>query len=157
MYVLTGNQTDLELDICAGKVLLHRGSDALHISLPYRGAYGMGKKFNNFNQKGQTVVFQGEKTYCSTPFFWTDTGFGLYADTYEVTTFSFWETEIVVYAPDYTEYKLFTGTPEEILCAYMELFGKAVLPPDWIFKPWISANHWKTQKDAEMQLEKLKE
>ena len=50
MYVLTGNQTDLELDICAGEVLLHRGSDALHISLPYRGAYGMGEKFNNFNQ-----------------------------------------------------------------------------------------------------------
>ena len=58
---------------------------ALTIRLPYRGAYGMGEKFNRFNQKGlvcQNVVeekfcYQGEKTYCPAPFFCTDSGFGL--------------------------------------------------------------------------------
>lgn len=38
----------------------------------------------------------------------------------------------------------------------MELFGKAVLPPEWAFGVWVSANRWNCQKDAEQQIENLK-
>ena len=74
----------------------------LRIRLSYQGAYGMGEKYDALNQKGHAVVnqveekfcFQGEKTYCPAPFFWTDSGFGLYADTGETTQFCFGESEI---------------------------------------------------------------
>jgi alpha-D-xyloside xylohydrolase len=74
---------------------LVRHGAVLTVNLSYQGAYGMGEKYDALNQKGRVVVnqveekfcFQGEKTYCPTPFFWTDSGFGLYVDTCETTTF----------------------------------------------------------------------
>ena len=74
----------------------------LTVSLHYDGAYGMGEKYNAVNQKGHTAVneveekfcFQGEKTYCPAPFFWTNTGFGLYAATDERTSFRFGEKAV---------------------------------------------------------------
>lgn len=148
-----------------GPVAFHRLGGEVRISLTYHGAYGMGEKYDALNQKGKTVVnrveekfcFQGDKTYCTAPFFWTDTGFGLYADTCEVTTFRFEEAEILITLPETADIILFAGKPEQILREYMSLFGKAVLPPDWAFGPWISANRWCTQQQAEEQIEKLKE
>ena len=59
-------------------VQLVRQGAVLTVSLSYRGAYGMGEKYDALNQKGRVVVnqveekfcFQGEKTYCPAPFFW---------------------------------------------------------------------------------------
>ena len=148
-----------------GQVELHRLSGELRISLLYHGAYGMGEKYDALNQKGHVVInrveekfcFQGEKTYCPAPFFWTDTGFGLYVDTCEVTSFRFDDSEIIVVLPYDADVVLFAGTPEQIIREYMSLFGNAVLPPDWAFGPWISANRWNTQQQAEEQIVKLKE
>ena len=147
-----------------GQVKLHRRGGEVRVCLHYSGAYGMGEKYDALNQKGKTVVnrveekfcFQGDKTYCTAPFFWTDTGFGLYADTCEVTSFRFDDSEIIVALPDYAEIVLFAGRPEQIIREYMSLFGKAVLPPDWAFGPWISSNRWDTQAEAEAQIENLK-
>ncbi len=141
------------------------GRGRLMITLPYRGAYGMGERYDALNQKGRTVInrveekfcFQGEKTYCPAPFFWTDTGFGLYAQTDEVATFRFVEDHIVVELPESCDVILFAGMPDEIIRDYMGLFGPAKLPPEWAFGPWISANRWNTQAQAEEQLQKLKE
>lgn len=143
---------------------LYREKEQLTINLQYDGAYGMGEKYDSLNQKGKTVVnqvqekfcFQGEKTYCTTPFFWTNTGFGLYVDTCETTTFSFEDDRIVVTLPQTAEVVLFSGTPEEIIREYMGLFGPAVLPPEWTMGVWVSANRWNSQKDVDILLEKLK-
>lgn len=143
---------------------LYREKEQLTINLKYDGAYGMGEKYDSLNQKGKTVVnqvqekfcFQGEKTYCTTPFFWTNTGFGLYVDTCETTTFSFEDDRIVVTLPQTAEVILFSGTPEEIIREYMGLFGPAVLPPEWTMGVWVSANRWNSQKDVDILLEKLK-
>ncbi len=129
----------------------------LRIRLSYQGAYGMGEKYDALNQKGHAVVnqveekfcFQGEKTYCPAPFFWTDSGFGLYADTGETTQFCFGESEIEVRLPADCRLVLFAGTPAEILREYMGLFGETPLPPAWAFGPWISANHWDSQAKVE--------
>ncbi|MCI1965833.1 MAG: glycosyl hydrolase [Oscillospiraceae bacterium] len=134
----------------------------LTISLCYAAAYGMGEKYDFFNQKGHTVVncveeqfcHQGSKAYCPAPFFMTDSGFGLYVEADEVTTFDFGE-KITVTMPAKAEIVLFHGSPDTILAEYMSLFGRAKLPPKWAFGPWISANHWDTQEKAEAQLEKL--
>lgn len=143
---------------------LYRAGDKLTIHLNYNGAYGMGEKYDSLNQKGKTVInqvrekfcFQGDKTYCTTPFFWTDTGFGLYVDTCEVTTFAFRENSIEVTLPEKADVVVFSGTPETMIREYMGLFGSAVLPPEWTMGIWVSANRWNTQKDVEDLLAKLK-
>lgn len=136
----------------------------IKIPLNYNGAYGMGEKYDCLNQKGKTVInkvqekfcFQGDKTYCAAPFFWTDTGFGLYVDTCETTTFVFGEDYIEVEMPEDAKIVKFSGTPKEILKKYMSLFGKAVLPPEWALGIWVSANRWNKQSDVEELLEKLR-
>lgn len=160
--------TKLEWPCPGGTALLAwnygEGHGHLTVTFPYRGAYGMGERYDALNQKGRTVVnqveekfcFQGDKTYCPAPFFWTDTGFGLYADTDEITTFRFGENSIAVDLPLDCGVILFAGTPTEIIRDYMGLFGPAELPPEWAFGPWISANRWNTQAEAEEQLQKLK-
>ena len=145
-------------------VQLVRHGAVLTVSLSYRGAYGMGEKYDALNQKGHVVVnqveekfcFQGEKTYCPAPFFWTDSGFGLYVDTCETTTFHFDENSVTIDLPESAPVVAFSGEPAQIVSAYMELFGKAVLPPEWAFGVWVSANRWNCQKDAEQQIENLK-
>ena len=151
-------------EISFGNAELYRDGNHLTVHVPYNGAYGMGEKYDSLNQKGKTVInqvrekfcFQGDKTYCTTPFFWTDTGFGLYVDTCEVTTFDFGEKSIEITLPETAEVVLFSGTPEEIVREYMSLFGPAVLPPEWTMGIWISANRWNTQKDVDELLAKLK-
>lgn len=146
-----------------GAAKLSRRGETLTIHLQYNGAYGMGEKFDSLNQKGHHVVnrveekfcFQGDKTYNPTPFFWTDTGFGLYVDTCETTEFDFAEDEIRVILPESADIVLFSGTPETILREYMSLFGPAQLPPEWALGIWVSANRWKKQADVEQLLEKL--
>ena len=151
-------------ELSFGNAELYRDGNRLTIHVPYNGAYGMGEKYDSLNQKGKTVInqvrekfcFQGDKTYCTTPFFWTDTGFGLYVDTCEVTTFNFGEKSIEITLPETAEVVLFSGTPEEMVREYMSLFGSAILPPEWTMGIWISANRWNTQKDVDELLAKLK-
>lgn len=151
-------------ELSFGNAELYRNGDHLTVHVPYNGAYGMGEKYDSLNQKGKTVInqvrekfcFQGDKTYCTTPFFWTDTGFGLYVDTCEVTTFDFGEKCIEIKLPETAEVVLFSGTPEEMVREYMSLFGSAILPPEWTMGIWISANRWNTQKDVDALLDKLK-
>lgn len=97
----------------------------------------------------EKFCFQGGKTYCPAPFFWTDSGFGLYADTCESTAFDFREGEIIAELPKNCVITLFSGTPESMIAEYLSLFGSPVLPPDWAFGPWISANRWSSQADVE--------
>ena len=147
-----------------GNAELYRDGNKLTIHVPYNGAYGMGEKYDSLNQKGKTVInqvrekfcFQGDKTYCTTPFFWTDTGFGLYVDTCEVTTFAFGDKCIEITLPETADVVLFSGTPEEMIREYVSLFGAPVLPPEWTMGIWVSANRWNTQKDVEELLVKLK-
>ncbi len=135
----------------------------LQIDLEYTAAFGMGEKYDSFNQKGNRVVnrveerfcFQGSKTYCPAPFFWTDAGFGMYVDTYVPSTFDFREKCIRVELPVNAEIVCFSGTPEIILREYMDLFGKALLPPEWVFGVWISANRWNSRERLFVELDKL--
>lgn len=158
------SSTNLAIPLQRGAAALSRDGDTMTVLLPYSGAYGMGEKFDRVNQKGRRVVnkveehfcFQGEHTYCPAPFFWTDSGFGLYVHTDEETIFDFQEESVLVSCPPDASITLFTGTPEEMVREYQALLGPASLPPKWAFAPWISANHWNCQADVERQLELLK-
>lgn len=147
-----------------GDAKIEKNGNKMKIRLSYCGAYGMGEKYDSLNQKGKVVInqvqekfcFQGDKTYCAAPFFWTDSGFGLYVDTCEVSEFSFQDEYIEVTLPECADVIVFSGTPETIIREYMSLFGQAVLPPEWTLGIWVSANRWNTQKDVEELVEKLK-
>lgn len=136
----------------------------LLINLSYNGAFGFGEKYNKINQKGNEVInkvqeqfcFQNDKTYAPNPFFFTDTGFGLYLDTNEITSFKFNEDNIEVSLNKDTNIVAFIGEPKVIISEYMSLFEKTVLPPSWAFGTWISANRWNNQEEAIGQIDKLK-
>jgi alpha-D-xyloside xylohydrolase len=124
----------------------------------------MGEKYDALNQIGRAVInqvnekfcFQGNKTYCPAPFFWTNTGFGLSVASDETSTFIFLEDKIVVSAPITSVLNIFTGTPEQMIRDYMNSLGVSILPPKWTFGPWISANRWNCQEEVEEVMEKLK-
>lgn len=144
-------------------VAIERNGGVLEITAQYEGAYGMGEKFDYLNQKGHTVVNQvvekfcnqGSCSYCVTPFFMTDGGFGIYVETKEPTVFSFGEKircEIPIEAAVY----VFQGNMREILSDYIDLSGRPKLPPEWAFGVWVSANRWNCERDVEETLACLK-
>lgn len=146
-------------------VCLTSENDKLIIKLSYSYAFGMGEKFDSLNQKGKVVTckveekfcFQGEKTYCPSPFFFTDTNFGLYVDSFEVTTFDFQDSKIVVSLPKGTSLYCFWGSYKTIIRSFLSIFDKKpILPPSWVFGPWVSANRWNKQEDVDNLIDNLK-
>ena len=109
----------ISLPYPGGEAVIARDGGKLTVGLAYLAAFGMGERYDALNLKGRTVTcrveekfcFQGDKSYCPAPFFWTDTGFGLYVDTCEVTQFAFGETAIDVTLPENADAVAFAGTP----------------------------------------------
>ncbi len=163
----TNDRFELPLAGQTARFLWRRnGEEAqLTVRLAYAAAYGMGEKFNALNQKGRVAVnqveekfcCQGGKTYCPAPFFFTDSGLGLYVATDRRTVFDFSGGEIVITLPAGAPVYVGAGSPRQLVGEYMRLFGPAKLPPKWAFGPWISANHWSTQSQVEEQIGRLAE
>lgn len=134
------------------------------ISMDYQAAYGMGERFNHINQKGLTVqshVYekfcnQGENSYCPIPFFFTNTGLGVYVDSWVINRFEFGDSIKITISRDssgeFPEIYFFLGTPEDIIMEYVNLTGKPSITPKWSFGPWISANRWNNEKLVEEQI-----
>lgn len=134
----------------------------------YQAAFGLGERFDRVNQKGlakniaviEKFTRQGELTYCPVPFFLTDSGFGMFVDSYCVTRFDFGEGRISVdicrdnfgKMPDIY---LFTGSPKDMVSSFIRLTGKPVLPPKWALGPWMSGHRWNTQAIVEEQIDEM--
>ena len=125
----------------------------LTMSLAYSAVYGMGERYNGLNQNDRIVKIeveekfcnQGDKSYCPSPFFFTDTGFSFCTLSGGTLIFDFTQKNIItVHAPGNCKFIFNAGTPAKLISEYMSLSGPAILPPDWVFGPWISANHWNT-------------
>ena len=142
-------------------------SDGIEVRIAhgYAGAFGLGERYDALNYLGKTAVNaveekfcrQGDKTYCPMPFFWTDSGLGVYAETARVTRFEFGRGSITLHLPEGCALNVFSGSPEEMVAAYMRLTGEPVLPPDWVFGPWISANHWDSREKLERAVAQAEE
>ncbi|MCU6745317.1 glycosyl hydrolase [Suilimivivens aceti] len=139
-------------------------AEKLVIDVPYQGVYGLGEKFDSVNQKGKTVETQviekfcnqGNISYCVTPFFITDSGFGIYIKTGKKTVISL-QDEIICEIPKEAEVTVFTGSIGEIIQDYVGLFQKPKLPPRYAFGIWVSANHWNCEADVDRLLAELEE
>ncbi len=134
------------------------------IAITYEAVYGMGERFNHVNQKGLTVnaeVYeqfcnQGEISYCPIPFFFTNTGLGVYVDSWVISQFEFGDTIRITIQKDslgkWPEIYFFVGKPKEIIQEYVTVTGKPFMIPKWSFGAWISANRWHTQEQVEEQI-----
>ena len=139
-----------------------------------KGFYGFGEKFDRINQKGlapkshvvEQFTNQQEKTYIPMPFFFSEKGYGFYRDTSYHSDFFLNPVD----STDLVDVKIeclckrrgllfddyiFLGKPSFILKEFHKLTGAPALPPKWAFGPWISANGWNTQEEAQEQIEQL--
>jgi len=136
--------------------------------------YGFGEKFDRINQKGlapkayvvENFSNQQDKTYMPMPFFFTEKGYGFYRDTSYRSDFFLnpvESTDLVDVRIEslckrkgllFEDY-IFLGKPDFILREFHKLTGAPALPPKWVFGPWISANGWNTQSEAQEQIEQL--
>jgi alpha-glucosidase (family GH31 glycosyl hydrolase) len=135
---------------------------------------GFGERFDRLDQRGQRLdvtVFeqyrnQGNRTYLPVPFaiVIASESWGFHVRTSRRTWFDIAATE-----PDklWVEVELdgsdaeanvrvaiYGGSPGGVLAAFLDEVGRPTLPPDWVFRPWMSANEWNT--DARIRAEVLR-
>ncbi|MCX7771577.1 MAG: glycosyl hydrolase [Clostridia bacterium] len=136
----------------------------------YNAAFGMGERFDRVNQKNlsktiaveEVFTRQGEKSYCPIPFFFTDSGFGVFIDSYCVTKFNFLSSGITIdisreYIGKMPDIYVFLGTPKEMVSSFTLLTGRPVMPPKWAMGPWMSGHRWNTQALVEEQIEEMEQ
>ncbi|HOO31547.1 MAG TPA: glycoside hydrolase family 31 protein [Thermotogota bacterium] len=134
--------------------------------------YGLGEHYDSLNlEEGEDyycLVYdqckvQKKKGYAPVPFLFSDKGFGLFFDTGFPTKYVISENklQVTLISSDIPCNKLIVrywidSTPEKIIGDFYSI-AQPVLPPDWVFGPWMSANQWNSQKKMETVLKKAKE
>ena len=100
----------------------------LTMSLAYSAVYGMGERYNGLNQNDRIVKIeveekfcnQGDKSYCPSPFFFTDTGFSFCTLSGGTLIFDFTQKNVItVHAPGNCKFIFNAGTPEKLISEYM--------------------------------------
>lgn len=141
---------------------------------PEEHVLGFGERFNAVDQRGQCIdatVFeqykhQGLRTYLPMPFAIVTGGQGW--GFHIATSYRTWydvgatdpgllriEAELDSHGgSEGLKIHLFEGTPEEVLRAFLEQTGWPRLPPDWVFRLWISGNEWNTQARVLTEVER---
>ncbi len=160
--------------VCEGHGLtLYRRADGsiariqTHIALICDYVLGTGERFDAVNQKnrfsnGRVVekfTRQGEQSYLPMPFFFTEKGLGWYRDTAIPAAMQFGNLTTITQETEgarLTRDVLFFGAPSQVLSQYITATGQPVLPPEWAFGVWISANGWNSDAEVEAQLSALK-
>jgi 1,3-alpha-isomaltosidase len=125
---------------------------------------GFGERFNGLDQRGKLVdvaVFdqykgQGARTYIPMPYaIVVGGGLGFHVDTSRRVRFDVGcsDPDRILVEVDLEPgerdpelvLRLFAGDPAEVLDAFLTATGRPVVPPDWIFRLWMSGNEWNTQ------------
>jgi len=122
---------------------------------------GFGERYTALDQRGNILcnrVFeqyknQRLKTYIPMPYFMTNRGWGLFADTTRQIEFDMaardskvWSFEAELAAEGTFVLNLLIGGPKEIYRQFVSRFPACTLPADWVFGPWMSSNEWNSQK-----------
>ena len=113
--------------------------------------YGLGEHFTQFDKRGQTVSMRNfdtlgcrdETAYKNIPFYMSSYGYGLFVHHHGIFDFHIGSESaatLSAHIPDSSlEYYLIVRpSPKEILSAFVNLTGPAVLPPKWSFGLWYS-------------------
>ena len=132
--------------------------------------YGLGEHFTEFDKRGQnlrmrnfdTLGCRDSSAYKNIPFYISSYGYGLYVNDFGIYDFEVGSrscASISIRVPaDQLEYFIISGdTPKEILSAYMNLTGPAVLPPEWSFGLWYSTGFkGNSRKNVEQDVSEFK-
>jgi 1,3-alpha-isomaltosidase len=152
------------------------GPRRVRFSLPLRDGdhvVGFGERFHRLDQRGEqldAMVFeqykrQGHRTYLPMPYAlvtgpsgswgfhvrttrrtWFDVG----ATTMDRLTV---EAEVDPADPD-LHVDTFTGAPADIVRDFVASTGGSTVPPDWVFRLWMSGNEWNTQERVLAEVER---
>lgn len=129
--------------------------------------WGTGERFHQVNLLGSATngrvvekfTHQGDQTYLPIPFFMTEQGLGCFRDGSIPAEMRFADPFTV---SQRTQGSLlsrdvyFFGTPAQVLRRFIFHTGRPVLPPDWAFGLWMSANGWNCDQEVDAQLEALR-
>ena len=135
---------------------------------------GFGERFDRLDQCGRrldVVVFeqykhQGNRTYLPMPFAIVigSAGWGFHVRTSRRTWFDVGASHPqrlgieVELDPDEgepeVELALYDGPPADVLGAFLRETGAPHLPPDWVFRPWMSGNEWNTDRRVRTEVER---
>ena len=134
--------------------------------LDARYIWGTGERFDAVNQRGrgsngrvvEKFTRQGDQTYLPIPFFMTENGLGWFRDSLIPVEMRFDEGFSITQRTEGTTLAcdmLFLGKPGEALSRFVRQTGQPVLPPEWAFGVWMSANGWSNDREVEAQLEAM--
>lgn len=136
---------------------------------------GFGERFDQLDQRGRrldAVVFeqyksQGQRTYLPMPYaIVTPTaatpGWGFHVRTSRRTWYDVGATDqdrLVVEAQvdpadPVLDVALYDGSPAAVVRQFLADVGQPVLPPDWVFRLWMSGNEWNTQARVVAEVER---
>jgi 1,3-alpha-isomaltosidase len=136
---------------------------------------GFGERFDHLDQRGRhldAAVFeqykgQDNRTYLPMPFAIVmpadgAPGWGFHVRTSQRTWFDAGASEPdrlwieVELDPDQldpvVQVALYAGAPARVLAAFLADVGQPAVPPDWVFRPWMSGNEWNTQARVEAEV-----
>src|SRR5258708_31976665 len=123
---------------------------------------GFGERFDPLDQRGRALdsvvceqyKAQGARTYMPMPFaIVVGGGWGFHVATSRRVWFDVGRSdesllwiEADLDGDAHLALEIFSGSPSEVLTAFLGSTGRPGLPPDWAFEPWMSANDWTTQQ-----------
>ncbi|QPC83687.1 glycoside hydrolase family 31 [Phototrophicus methaneseepsis] len=130
--------------------------------------YGLGERFNALNQRGNVLdvrVYeqykdQGKRTYMPIPFLLSSAGYGLLVNSSRWMQFDLaasddhtWTLEADLGDDESLDLTWFTDDdPFAIIGQFARSTGPMVLPPQWSFGLWMSANEWNNQARVEEEV-----
>ncbi len=130
----------------------------------HRHVYGTGERFDAVDQQGagscgqvvEHFTQQGVWSYLPVPAFLTDGGFGFYRSTGCNVTMRFADViEVASTVHPGLEDHVLLGQIAQQLRGYIRRTGEPVLPPEWAFGLWISANGWNNDAEVDEQLRQM--
>lgn len=125
---------------------------------------GFGERYNDLDQRRNQLdvrVYEpykrqwaGTRTYLPMPFFISSGGWGGWVSSSRRVWFDVGATDpaVLTVEAEVDDHEprltlvLVEGSPQQVLAAFLKESGPATLPPDWTFRPWMSANEWNTQE-----------
>lgn len=118
--------------------------------------FGFGEKFNALNQSGKlirTVTIddpgtKGEHSYKVAPWFVSSRGYGFHLDSSADSTFDMRATHadrwVISNQSSNVRFNIVYGPSlVDVLKRFTAYTGRPLLPPPWVFGPWISADIWR--------------
>lgn len=152
---------------------LRMAKDGRIVAVDQRGqlegkhVWGTGERYHTVDMRNSTsngtvtekFTQQGDQTYLPVPFFMTETGVGCWRDSSIPATLDFREGLRVsqrTQGETLTRDVWLFGTPKALLHQFIRHTGEPVLPSEWAFGLWISANGWDRDSEVRAQLDALK-